>query len=401
MSFIYKFKVGLLFFAAYISHSPILSFFFGVSNGQIFILSCVFFILINLFAIKEKGIVFIGFIFLLLVIISVVMLSESILLFNRLIIIPISLCVFLCIRKSKTIMKDIVRVASIFAVLAIFCSVVGFFYAFTGGEPILEILNHDGRQNYLYLTTFSNSQTIFLIRPSFIYDEPGALSFILCSIVFLRELLSKGKKVTLFILFGGLITLSLAHIIICVLFIITSRKYGVVFFSVVLFSGAVFVTSQMDEFSFLYNRFNVSDGKFAGDNRSHQYSNFFKVVGNDSSIYLYGNVSCFDKGVNYCAETHGDISSSLVTPIYKAGGVAFLYQLLVNFASIFFLFSKKGRGFPLIGMMLLLAQRPFYFDPGYSLIIVLVVFIPLIVNYSRGNRYLVGMTSCSSKLSLV
>ena len=383
MTFIYRVRVGLLFFVAYLSQSPVLAFYLGVSNGQLFLLSAALFIVMNLSSIKERLSTFIFLILFLLSIILFVFLSESLLLFNRLIVIPISLCILLCIRRSKTIIGDTVTLASIFGLLAVFCSVIGFFYAFMGGEPTLEILNNDGRKNYLYLTTFSNSITMFFVRPSFIYDEPGALSFMLCSIVFLRVLLGRSKKITILILFGGLITFSLAHIVICVLFILTSAKRGFILFSIIFFTVGVAYTSQMDEFSFFYKRFDVSEGRMAGDNRSQQYSNFIKAINDKNDIYLYGNVSCFESGINDCAKSHGDISSSLVTPIYKAGVLALFYQSLMIFISFFFWLSNKNTTFPLVGIVLLLAQRPLYFDPGYALIIVLVVFAPLILSYHK------------------
>jgi len=365
----------------------VLSFYLGVSNGQFFLLSSVLFIIINLPSIKERVSVFITIILLLLSIVFLVFLSESILLFNRLIAIPISLFVFLSIRRSKVIIGDLVSLASLFAIISVLCSVIGFFYAAMGGEPILEILNNDGRPNYLYLTTFSNSITTFFVRPSFIYDEPGALSFMLCSVVFLRELLGRSKKVTILILFGGLITFSLAHIIICVLFILTSKKIGAILLTVAFFTAGVAYTSQMVEFSFFYKRFVLKDGRMGGDNRSHQYSNFIKAINDDTDIYIYGNVSCFNGGINYCEETHGDISSSIATPIYKAGIIALLYQLLIISVSFFFLLSIKNTSFPLIGILLLLVQRPLFFDPGYSLLIILIVFTPLILNYYNNLKF--------------
>ncbi|HAZ3859399.1 TPA: O170 family O-antigen polymerase, partial [Escherichia coli] len=101
------------------------------------------------------------------------------------------------------------------------CAVIGFIYAAIGGSAIYTITNPNGREFYFYLTTFTVTNYSGFIRPSAFFDEPGALSFYICFVVMLREILWPRKRALNFALLAfGIVTLSLAHIVFTILYVI-------------------------------------------------------------------------------------------------------------------------------------------------------------------------------------
>ena len=122
--------------------------------------------------------------------------------------------------------KEVVGFVHLSTFVLIFLCVgalLSFFYALLGGAPLWGFPNPDGRENYLYLLSLTNSVWGGFIRPSAIYDEPGAFSFFICSVVTLRVLLGFDKKLTWFLALSGLITFSLAHIIFFVFFALSQK----------------------------------------------------------------------------------------------------------------------------------------------------------------------------------
>lgn len=106
-----------------------------------------------------------------------------------------------------------VELSSKLLLLVLIGSVIGFFLVKSGLLPVGEFQNPDRRRNYFFLTTFTNTYSHNFIRPSGIYDEPGALSCIVCLVVFLRRELKQDEKLSWVLLVLGLITLSIMHAI--------------------------------------------------------------------------------------------------------------------------------------------------------------------------------------------
>lgn len=100
---------------------------------------------------------------------------------------------------------------SLFLVFIIL-SIIGVLYHLMGGHSLFSLVNADGRDNNFYLSTFSNSET-FTIRPSAIYDEPGAFSFYICTLVIMRSRLRMSCQISAILLIGGMITQSITHVL--------------------------------------------------------------------------------------------------------------------------------------------------------------------------------------------
>ena len=154
--------------------------------------------------------------------------------------------------------------------------------------------NNDGRINYFFYTTLTNVYLGNFIRPSGIYDEPGALSFYVCFVAAMRHLLNKDNKLTWLLLIFGFITLSLAHLIYCFFHFLSERFSkknilrfsGLAVFLIVLGFGSGAHQLLSDK---LINRLAVTeDGTIAGDNRSFRMFSVIDLIEKDSYVFWFG-----------------------------------------------------------------------------------------------------------------
>lgn len=311
---------------------------------------------------------------------------------------PLPLLIFAAWQTSaaRWLPARLCHLLTTFLLIGVAGAVVGLVYALGGGQPILSIVNIDGRENELYLTTMSNYNFLGVIRPSFIYDEPGAFSFILCATVALREVLGLPRRPSYLLLIGGLVTFSLIHLLITLIYF--AFRFGVLRTSALVASLLVSlapVAVQTEELEFFVSRFSVEDGQFAGDNRSNQLENFFAVV--HPSMLLFGDVECHSRAERVCEE-HGDITSSPATPTYRGGVMALLMQLGVHAALVVAFWRSARWRFSALAMTLMLLQRPYFDISGYGFITVLLIFLML---GQRSGRDLPSLVQRDSKSHLL
>jgi hypothetical protein len=274
---------------------------------------------------------------------------------------------------------------SAWLVAGILLSIVGFFYALNGGEPLFTIINPDGRENALYLTTMSNTQVGNVIRPGWVYDEPGAFSFLICATVALRYILRMGDRLSIFLMIGGLVTFSLAHLIITAIFLFARLGFSSLLFVATL--SVVFAQAfspEIDDFQFVLDRLSIVDGRLAGDNRSDQIENFSQVA--NQRILFFGDIECHDRPDRSCNE-HGDITSSPVTPVYYGGLYFLITQIVVHVALIIAFFRRRIFMLPCLIIFLLLLQRPYFAAFGYGLITYLILFLMFKRNRPMVTRF--------------
>ncbi len=301
------------------------------------------------------------------------LLSQSTLLLLR--IAPLPLLIFAAwqTRGLQGLPERLCSLLTVFLLVGVAGAIAGFIYAYAGGPPILTITNLDGRENALYLATMSNTYIAGIIRPSFIYDEPGAFSFLLCATVALREVLGRSRPASYLLMIGGLITLSLTHMLITLIYLlfrIGPLKTAVLMAALLM--PLVPLVTQIEELEFLVDRFSIEDGQLAGDNRSNQVENFLAVV--HPGMVLFGDVECNVRPERTCEE-HGDISSSPVTPTYKGGIVALIVQLGVHAGLIVAFFRSRRFRFSALALTLLLLQRPYFENSGYGFVTFLLLFL--------------------------
>lgn len=280
---------------------------------------------------------------------------------------------------NKNDIKAYVDLSSWFVMVMLIGAVIGVLYAFFGGEPLLEFNNEDGRLNQLFLTTFSNFKMLNLIRPSGIFDEPGALSFVICLVAALRHALGCNRRTTWILLGVGFITTSVAHLMYVVLHAIDELKghkraqFALVSFVGVMMVGtAVVLASEplQELFTILFfDRF--SSGNL-GDDRMESFQNGINYLNSTSFFFgldgecAVGLASCFDKG-------YGAYAATPLSPVVHWGIFAAIpYYLILLYLVMSFV---RRFDFVMLGIFVLLLQRPYTMSVGYSLFILLTIYV--------------------------
>lgn len=262
-------------------------------------------------------------------------------------------------------------------------AVFGIFYAYFGGTPILAFADPDGRLNQLYLTTLTNSQFENLIRPSGIFDEPGALSFVTCFIAALRHAMGCNKKTTWIMLALGLVTMSIAHLIYILLHAVEEiKKYrrakdALLVVGVVAASSWIlvaFIQPIQDILSaLLFSRFSDDTLGSLGQDRITALMNAVGYL--DIKTFMFGLDSDCAVGLANCTfdkgfENYGDNPLALI--VHWGGFLAFPYYFSLGYLAVKMV---QQRNFIMLGILVLLLQRPYVMSYGYSLLIMLTIFV--------------------------
>jgi hypothetical protein len=271
----------------------------------------------------------------------------------------------------------LVRYASIMAIVFIFMSALGLAYYETGAPPLLSLPNADGRDNYLYLSTFSNSET-FTIRPSAIYDEPGALSFYICVIVILRSLLGYSTILSAAMLLGGLLTQSIAHLVFCIIwmgwFLISVRsekrfhKFYLNFPIFIFVVGLLIAIYQSGFMDWSIERALMFYENPWTNPRNRSMDEIFYLLSVNPGIIWFGfDATCAER-LPICTVGLGE---NPLTPIIYGGiAVSWPYYLFMAFSFILIFFARDG--LLIFGLAVLLLQRPYLLEFPYSATIALV-----------------------------
>jgi hypothetical protein len=278
--------------------------------------------------------------------------------------------------------KDIyLSILSNLAVIASFSLVAGALYALSGGRAIFKVVNPDGFENSWYLLTFSRENLLGVIRGSWIFDEPGTLSFFLMAVVVARELSSKRKWVTTIIAACGLLTFSTAHLIVflMLMFYYTTSfigKYNLkakLFVYTLIFASALSLLALSPTLDFLtdslfFSRIRVEDGIFEGNNRANQVQNYLENI--DLYGFLFGEPECYEQSSKPKCVPFSDQTSNIFTPIFYSGLLASSPFYVLYFYLIFQIITniRNQESILLLIMLAILFQRPYFYNPNYILL---------------------------------
>ena len=171
-------------------------------------------------------------------------------------------------------------------------AVIGFILALNGVQPIFEIGNSNGRPNYFFYTTFSVVRWGNVIRPSGIYDEPGAFSFMVCAVAALRHLRGRDARVTWLMLAMGFVTLSLAHLVYVLIHAMAEKlRFRNVVGIVATLLPLILIAGYLGGFQIvekrLLSRATITEaGEIVGDNRSWRMINAADQYAQKSGVDL-------------------------------------------------------------------------------------------------------------------
>ncbi len=264
---------------------------------------------------------------------------------------------------DATSLKTLLR----FATALLVGAVIAVAYAASGG-PALSSIDLVGRESYFYLSTFTNSVWGNLIRPAGLFDEPGALAMYLTIAVALNEAFRRNRRWSAIVLFGGLISGSLAMLFIAVSYLLFSGARRALYFvlvAVVVTIGAMTYDENIASFvdRFFLKRVELVDGRLSGDNRSHQVESFFDVV--DVDITLRGA-----KVSGYEHFTGIDQSSHPFSIYFGYGIFVWIpYAAIILWLLFGSLFFAPHLRFSCFALFLTLLQRPYIYSMYWGLMI--------------------------------
>lgn len=367
-----RLMTAIVVFIAAFSWSPLLSAFVPLSPTLLFLSAALAYTALYGFECRINTLALFSGLLLLASAAAMLVASQSATLFARLIPLPLLILSAAHASDDRDMQSRLCTALTGIMLVGVIGAIIGFFYAYFGGMPLFSIVNPDGRGNQFYLTTMTNFWYAGTIRPCFIYDEPGAFSFALCSTVLIRELLGRSPKLSYTLMLGGLITLSISHLIATMLYL--GFRAGVSKTLVVLAISLAILVPMLQEnqqLAFFVDRFSIEDGQLAGDNRTEQIQNFFRVV--TPSVVALGDAACHSRPERRCAE-HGDITSSPVTPTYRGGIVLLIVQLALHLAIVVACFKGRTHAFAGILLTVLLLQRPYFSEIGYGFLVFFILF---------------------------
>ncbi|SEL60771.1 hypothetical protein [Ectothiorhodospira marina] len=291
---------------------------------------------------------------------------------------------------TRQTLEKFIDIASFFILAILILSTIGFVLALSGLDPALSFPNPDGRPNYYFYTTLTNSFWGGVIRPSGIYDEPGTLSLYACSIAAIRHLTNRDKKTTWLILILGFFTLSLAHLI-YVTFHFIAEKWDrkTLSYLIITFSFLFITLTATGSYSVfeerLLGRLVLTEGELAGDNRSFRMVNAYELIKSDPSVFWFGaSPSCvFD--YDTCKQKFPPIGENPLFPLASSGLlISWPYYLLLFLYLFSPAFGKKY--FVVFGFGLLMLQRPSLMTIGISMIGLIIAWLLLCHFFNRPNH---------------
>lgn len=295
---------------------------------------------------------------------------------------------------SRDEIRRAIEVASNLLLVMVALAWVAFAYALRGGGPTFEISSYPGQPVSLYLTSMALSlhgeAVGNIIRPSGIFDEPGAFAFFVSACAGCRILLGLPRAKTWWLLLAGLVTTSLALLVFIVVVAgaeLTSRRrlqlravpllIGVTVSLVAAWTAARSFADEIKLVSaVLTDRLAVGeDGRLVqGDSRTEQ---FLEGLGQITPrVALFGtDASCFASDLERCYSLDIKGGGSPLHPMLMRGLLSqSIYYIVL---ATFLLRSVTGPArFVHLAVALLFMQRPYIMAMGYSLWALIVLLMP-------------------------
>jgi hypothetical protein len=191
-------------------------------------------------------------------------------------------------------------------------------------------------------------------------------------VVCLNELCNGGRKKSIILFVLGLVTLSLAHVFCFAAYVAFAFRRRIAYVALAL----VFVAEPLADLAgdylgedsllsaSFFQRFTVSDGQLAGDNRSGQVSEFFSLVDYDISRFGAGAMAKYGKAEVLAR----DQTSNPFTIWYGYGFLMWIPYAVVLVVLAWHIFQRKRPvQITAVLLVLLLLQRPYIYSLYWGL----------------------------------
>lgn len=294
--------------------------------------------------------------------------------------------------------RDIDKFVELASWLAIFLAigaVVAWFLSKAGVQPLISFYRHGSETRLLdvYPFSFGLWTLKFGFRPAGIYDEPGALSFFICCVAYLRKVLGKDERWTWLILIGGLVTVSLAHLVFIIFYFISSahrpKQFVLIFFISVLIGAAAYNTTIGHEVAsgFMSRLTIIDDGgvpSIAGDSRSGLINNAYSTIIDNNEVILWGIPPSCTFDPDSCRGNYESMSDNFLSPLVFRG-ILISWPYYAYFL-VGLLLIRGWKDLAFLGILVLLLQRPYVTSFGYSLVLAVCIAVQLNARHSLGMR---------------
>ena len=267
-----------------------------------------------------------------------------------------------------------------FKYIMIFCSIIGMVlytlhylpviaswsYSSSGMSDATYSINSYG----LFNVKISNFSDLIFVRSSGWYDEPGSFSFVIALLLAFNYLYLKKDKVTNILIFGGLVTLSAAHVVISAYYYVFN-KFSIKRLISISFMALIIIILQST----------LSRNGVAGYVRQFTFDRFESVMeGNDRSrnfnVTLEAAKEYWLTGCNFQVLLSKDEISkdSLYFQIAQFGiwGILIYYCFIIY--GILKIRNKNDALFIAALFGMLFFQRPVYIMPPYLVLIYFLFF---------------------------
>ncbi|HCY68707.1 MAG TPA: hypothetical protein DHV19_00520 [Bacteroides cellulosilyticus] len=244
-----------------------------------------------------------------------------------------------------------------------------------------EIKGHSSRIMINYGFFFSKSSLSWFkegdfIRPAGWYDEPGSLAYVVMFLLIYNKLKLKSVKLEYILLFGGMLTLSLAHIITSIVYVLffklNNRQtlLGLSFFFLVFLGG--YFWEPTDGFGVyvkraVYGRF---EKVIEGDDASRDYS--ASLIAFRENIWSGGEYD--ELRTKYPDAT----AETLYFVLAQHGVIGIIFYLFPILYLFYFLTNRKELTVTQLKLLFILllnfGQRPFIYYPIFFLMIYFIWF---------------------------
>lgn len=279
---------------------------------------------------------------------------------------------------TKDDINKLIDYLTIFFFTLIVGAYISFILALLGMNPIGNLSDKFGTTNVsFYGLTLTNTIKFNVIRPSGIFDEPGAFSFFICILVFLRNKFQKSEFLTLILLLAGFITFSLTHLLFTSIYLLSKyfniKRFFYLFFLIIIFTIIIYyyeIDKIYDEL--LFSRLIDFSENFSENERFLNFSNAFHILTTYPLTFLFGINSICIFEIVQCVTKYGMICCNPLEPITSTG---ILLSWPYYFILIYFIFKSIFIRSNLIylGLVLLLLQRPAVNSAGYTFAIFVII----------------------------
>lgn len=280
---------------------------------------------------------------------------------------------------TKDDVSKLIDYITTFFIILLIGSYISFFLALFGMNPISNLSDKFGSTNiFFYGFTLTNTIKFNVIRPAGIYDEPGAFSFFICILVFLRNHFKKNELLSLIILLSGFITFSLTHFLFSLIYLFSKylnyKRFFYLFLLVIFFIANIYyfeIDKIYDEL--LLSRLVDFSENFSDNERYLNFINAFNQLLANPYSFLFGLNSICIFEIVQCVTKYGMICCNPLEPITSTGILlSWSYYFIIAYLAIN-VFIKRSN-FINLGIIVLLLQRPAVNSAGYTFAIFVIIF---------------------------